>query len=149
MRLKALLPVLLLLLASGPLYAQQTGAGQSDQRAGVDEAVNAYLEGLRTNNPDPIRRAFHPSARIVTVRRDGTVGVRTLDEFLTFFRNDEKQDRVTDSRILMVDIHETQAVAKVWMRMGPNEYTDILTLLKTGAEWKIINKSWTGRRAGN
>ena len=57
-----------LALSTGPMVAQSAPA---EDEAGVRAALQHYLNGHATGNPEEFRQAFHPDARMTFVR-DGS-----------------------------------------------------------------------------
>lgn len=138
----------LALLAAGaaaPLSAQAPSAhGAKDpEEAAIRVALEHYLAGHATGDPAHHRAAFHRVANLYFVRGD-TVATRTGAEYIAGASGrpapDEAQRR---RRIVSIDRTGDAAVAKIELDYPNALLTDYMALLKTGGEWRIVNKIFT------
>ena len=90
--------------------SMQSAPAQTDQAAARVPLEN-YIQGHATGNGDFMRKAFHPDAKVVSFR-DGKMSSLTAEEFASRFNGN----------------HPTVT------------FTDYMSLLKVGDEWKIVNK---------
>lgn len=104
--------------------------------------LNLYLQAHATGNGELIHRAFHPEARVFSVDGD-TLAQLSVEEFAALFSGapapDESQRH---RRIVNLDITGNVASAKIELDYPDVFFTDYMSLLRVGNEWKIINKSF-------
>jgi hypothetical protein len=150
-------PLALAALAAAPLAAQthrdhaasaaassSTSSTASSARDPEEPAIRAalehYLAGHATGDAAHHRAAFHKVANLYFVRGD-TVATRTGADYIAASPGrpapDEAQRR---RRIVMIDRTGDAAVAKIELDYPSAVLTDYMTLLKSGGEWRIVNK---------
>lgn len=99
-----------------------------------------YINAHATGNPDFIRKAFLPEAKIMAFR-DGKLLNLSVEEFASRFSGkpaaDESQRK---RRIDSLDITGNAGVARIVLDYPDAVLTDYMSLLKVGGEWKIVNK---------
>lgn len=138
---KLTLIALLLLVASAALAQEK-----SSEQAGVRAAIEHYFRGHSTGDGANHRLAFYPEARLFWIR-DGQLATRTSEEFAAGSRgtpaSDEAQRKRRDD---FIDITGNAAVAKVTLDYPDVTFTDYMSLLKVGDEWKIVNKTFYADR---
>ncbi len=119
-------------------------------RPAVEDAVNAYFDGLMSSDAESLRRAFHPEARLMASRPDnGELMIIPFEQWLGYFDGGEMRDAATHAnRIVSVDVRGTAAVVKTDLTWPNVHYVDYLSLLKVEGEWKIVNKIWWQERRG-
>jgi len=141
------LPILAtLLITVGPsreLSAQ--GSAASGEQASVRAVVERYLHGLKFNDVKSLQTAFRPDARLLFVRRDGTLGQLTQPEWYAGFTSSAGKDEEGQLGITAVDVTGDAASVKVVETYPKSIYVDYLNLLKAGGEWQIVNKIYTTR----
>lgn len=119
--------------------AIQSAPAQTDTAAARVPLEN-YIQGHATGNGDFMRKAFHTDAKVVSFR-DGKLNSMTAEEFASRFNgkpaNDEAQRK---RRIESVEITGNAGVGKIVLDYPTVTYTDYMSLLKVGDEWKIVNK---------
>ena len=118
----------------------------SDLHASEAEAAAAriplehYINAHATGNPDDIRKAFFPSAKIMAFR-DGKLLNLSVEEFASRFSGkpaaDESQRK---RRIDSLNITGNAGVARIVLDYPDATLTDYMSLLKVDGEWKIVNK---------
>jgi hypothetical protein len=113
---------------------------QADETAAIRQALQYYLDGHATGDPDVMARAFHPSARLQFIR-DGAVAIRPLESYLGGMRGEPAADESErERRVVMIDYEGTAAVAEIELDYPSAVFTDYMQLLKVDGEWKIVNK---------
>ncbi|MDT0553924.1 nuclear transport factor 2 family protein [Urechidicola vernalis] len=125
--------LLFALFLSGSIIAQNV----SDKEA-VEERINNYFEGSRTDNPELLKKAFHPNATLKFIGDDGTYKMIPIQKFFGFFTN--SKTREFESKIYYIDISETAANVKLSTKYETYEYIDYMNMLKTKEGWKIVSK---------
>jgi hypothetical protein len=111
----------------------------SGEEAAVRETVQHYLNGLKHNDVESLKRAFYPEARLFFVKND-QLGQLTQDQWYKGFAASAGQEEKGDLRIAAVDITGNAASVKVVEVYEKSKYTDYLSLLKFAGGWKIVNK---------
>ncbi len=136
-------PLLALLLAATPaLHAQ---GGPATEEARVRTVVETYLHGLKFNDVASLQAAFWPEARLLFVKRDGTIGQLSQPEWYTMFAGSAGKEEEGTLRIAALDITDDAASVKVIETYPKSQYVDYLNLLRLGGEWRIVNKIYTSR----
>ena len=102
--------------------------------------LESYINAHATGNPDYIRKAFFPDAKIMAFR-DGKLLNLSVEEFASRFSGkpaaDESQRK---RRIDSLDITGNAGVARIVLDYPDATLTDYMSLLKVDDEWKIVNK---------
>lgn len=117
-----------------------TIAQQGSEDALVRQAVEAYLHGLKFNDVASLKKAFYPEAKLFFVKKDGTLGQLTQEQWYKGFEASAGKEEKGDLKIVSVDITGNAASVKVREEYPNSIYTDYVSLLKLGGEWKIVNK---------
>jgi hypothetical protein len=134
------LPLALALLAPATLVAQAPSASADPEEAAIRRALDHYLAGHATGDSAHFRAAFHKVANLYFVRGD-TVATRTGDAYIASAGGkpapDEAQRR---RRIVSIDRTGDAAIAKIELDHPNALLTDYMALLKSGGEWRIVNK---------
>lgn len=136
----------LLLLAAltiaAPAFAQEK------DEAGARAAVNHYLAGHATGSPDEFRAAFHPKAMLYW-NRDGAFAERTSADYIAGASGKPAPDEAQRRRAIeSLDVTGNAAMAKVVLDYPSVKFTDYLSLVKAGGEWRIVNKIFNVERKG-
>ena len=132
--------VFLLSVLSFTSLAETTYNGDSNQIAAVEKAVNYYLKGSLLGDPDVIKKAFHPDAKVQGFAR-GKHSVYDIPTFLGFFSKDKPGKH--EINIVSVDIANSAASVRCEWDFGSWKYVDYLSLIKLDNEWKIVSKIYT------
>ncbi|MEU2506342.1 nuclear transport factor 2 family protein [Streptomyces sp. NPDC007863] len=104
--------------------------------------LRAYARGHATGDPRHFREAFLPTAHIEGIR-DSAFVTWPLDEYCALFQGRPAPDEATRSRrVDTVDVHGTVATATMTLRHGPDTFTDVFLLVRTGDTWRIANKAY-------
>ena len=134
------LSLALVLLAPAALGAQSAAAPADPEDAAIRRALDHYLAGHATGDSTHFRAAFHRVANLYFVRGD-SVATRTGDAYIAGAGGkpapDEAQRR---RRIVSIDRTGDAAMAKIELDYPNAVLTDHMALLKTGGEWRIVNK---------
>ena len=99
-----------------------------------------YINAHATGNPDYIRKAFLPDAKIMAFR-DGKLLNLSVEEFASRFSGkpaaDESQRK---RRIESLEITGNAGSARIVLDYPEVTMIDYMSLLKVDGEWKIVNK---------
>jgi hypothetical protein len=135
----------LLLAAVLPASALQAQATPPPAEAQVRAVVERYLHGLRFNNTKDFEAAFWPDARLMFVKKDGSIGQLTQQEWYKMFAGAEGKEEQGTLKILAVDVTDNAASVKVIETYPTSVYVDYLNMLQIAGEWRIVNKIYTSR----
>lgn len=131
-----------LLLAAVVWAGLPAADAQGVEEAGVRRAVELYFQGHATGNGDFFRKAFHPEAKVFSVR-DGKLAQLTSEEFAARASGKPAPDEALRKRTVeSVDISGNAAFAKVVLDYPAVRFVDYMSLLKVEGEWRIVNKSF-------
>lgn len=133
--------VLAMLLVTGSGAAQQP----SDE-ALVRQTVETYLHGLKFNDVGSLRRAFYPEAKLFFVKKDGSLGQLSQEQWYKGFEGSAGKEEEGDLQVVSIDVTGNAASVKVREEYPKSIYTDYVSLLKLGGEWKIVNKIYVAER---
>jgi hypothetical protein len=122
--------------ASGATPPTAENVTQSELKQ-IETAIRHYFRGGDEGDHTDFRRAFHPDAQVRFVE-DGRFGSWSLDQYIARFTPGQKAERQT--RILMIDVAGTTAIAKVEARDDTFRFLDYLSLLKMEGQWRIVHK---------
>lgn len=137
-----ILGVLLLVVVGVSMIVANT---QSSSPAPAEAAaarvpLENYIQGHATGNGDFMRKAFHTDARVMAFR-DGKLTNLTSEEFASRFNGKPAADEAERKReIQSVEITGNAGVGKIVLDYPTVKFTDYMSLLKVGDEWKIVNK---------
>jgi deglycase len=120
-----------------PAAAQQPG------EAAVRSVIERYMHGLKFNDIRDFQAAFRPDAKLMFVKRDGSMGQLTQEDWYKGFANVAGKEEEGEFRIVSVDITDNAASVKVMETYPKSEYVTYLSLLRLGGEWRIVNKIYT------
>jgi hypothetical protein len=126
--------------------APAAGAQRPADEAQVRQAVETYLHGLKFNDVSSLRKAFYPEAKLYFVKKDGTLGQLSQEQWYKFFEGSAGKEEPGDLRIVSVDVTGGAASVKVVETYPKSVYTDYLSLLKLGGEWRIVNKIYVAEQ---
>ena len=140
--------VVSLLLMAGIEVALGTSQQRNSEEAAVRETVQHYLNGLKHNDVESLKRAFYPEAKLFFVKKD-QLGQLTQDQWYKGFAARAGQEEKGDLQITAVDITGNAASVKVVEVYEKTKYTDYLSLLKFAGGWKIVNKVYVAEPIKN
>src|SRR5688500_9868137 len=125
--------------------AERAASAQSpstNDEAGVRAALQHYLNGHATGNPEEFRKAFHPDARMTFVR-DGKLVIVPISEYIARATGQPTADEaLRQRRSTHVKITGTAAIGRIELDYPSAFLVDYMTLLKDDGRWVIIAKSF-------
>ena len=132
--------ILAALIASTGAWRQ----APSTEEAAVRATIENYFKGYSTGDRSHWGKAFHPEARWFSVNRDGTLALRTVEGLFSGGSGKPPADEASQKRtIVSVDITATAAVVKILLEYpGGISFTDYMSMLKIGGEWRIVAKTF-------
>ena len=122
------------------VFQSTNGSSTTTSDAAARVPLENYIQGHATGNGDLMRKAFHTEAKIMAFR-DGKLTNLTAEEFASRFNGKPATDEAQRKRrIEHVEITGNAGVGKIVLDYPTVTYTDYMSLLKVGDEWKIVNK---------
>ncbi len=122
------------------IFQSTNGSSIAMSEAEARVPLDNYIQGHATGNGDFMRKAFHTEAKIMAFR-DGKMMNMTAEEFASRFNGKPAADEAQRKRrIEKVEITGNAGVGKIVLEYPTVTYTDYMSLLKVGDEWKIVNK---------
>ena len=112
-------------------------AQESDYQL-VAKTVNYYLEGGTYNDYETLKKAFHETATMKYITKDGYKEVNALEFFSGTDASKPRQNRNT--RITNITVSGHAASAQLEIEYPTFSFIDFMNLLKIDGEWKIVNK---------
>ena len=119
------------------------GSSTEQEEPRVRAVVDRYLHGLKFNDVASLRSAFAPDAKLLWVKRDGTLGQLSQADWYKGFAASAGKEEEGELSIASVDITGDVAAAKVVETYPKEVYVDYLNLVRAGGEWRIVNKVYT------
>jgi Putative lumazine-binding len=124
----------------GVVRMTTNSAPSQAETAAARVPLENYIQGHATGNGDFMRKAFHTEAKVMAFR-DGKLTNMTSEEFASRFNGKPAADEAQRKRrIESVEITGNAGVGKIVLDYPTVTYTDYMSLLKVGDEWKIVNK---------
>ena len=137
-----ILSILFILIGIAATVSAQKTAADKQEKESAKVPLENYLQAQATGNGDFIRKAFHADARIMAYR-DGKMTNLSVEEFAGRFNGKAAEDEAKRKRTIeSIDISGNAAIAKIVLDYPTVKFTDYMSLLKIGGEWKIVNKSF-------
>ena len=119
-----------------------TTSAQSQDEAGVRQAIEYYFQGHATGDGEQFKKAFHTEAKLFWIR-DGQFAQRTSADYIAGASGKPAPDEDKRKRsIASIDITGNAAIVKVVLDYPQARLTDYMSLLKINGEWKIVNKTF-------
>lgn len=117
------------------------GTGPADERAAVVKLLRDYLRVTDLRDRDAIAQSFHPAGLLASVTASGSLKLMTQDEWWERVSRIPANMPPRRSVITLVEVVDAAALARIDITDAKgNASTDLFTLLKTGAGWRIVNK---------
>ena len=130
---------LALALSATQAFAQTAPA---DDEAGVRAALQHYLNGHATGDPEEFRKAFHPDARMTFVR-EGKITITPISEYIARASGKPPADEAKRvRRITSVEVVGNAAFGRIELDYPTTFFVDYMSLLKENGRWVIIAKSF-------
>ena len=111
-------------------------------RAEVERAVGHYMDGWMTGNVESLRKAFHPDAKLFSVRNDSLIQLSQADWYARFPASPNRASDGRQIRIVSTELASTVAQVKVTSSTPRGAFTDNHSLARFAGEWKIVNKTF-------
>ena len=137
--------VSVVLSAATPARAESQGSTSTDDKALVRATVQRYLHGLKFNDTTDFHKAFWPDAKLLFIKRDGSLGQLSQADWYRGFAATAGKEEQGTLEIVSVDVTGSAASVKVMETYATSVYVDYLNLLRIGQEWRIVNKIYMSR----
>ena len=122
------------------LETRDLSAASEAEVAAARIPLEHYINAHATGNPDYVRKAFFPEAKIMAFR-DGKLLNLSVEEFASRFSGKPAADESQrQRRIDSLTITGNAGVARIVLDYPDTTLTDYMSLLKVDGEWKIVNK---------
>jgi hypothetical protein len=135
-----------MLKAATVLFFVCASALAAEDETLVRGTIERYLHGLKFNDVESLKSAFHPDAKLFFVKKDGSLGSLTQEQWYKGFASSAGKEEEGTLSIVSVDITGNSASAKIREEYPKSIYTDYVSLLKLGSEWRIVNKIFATQR---
>jgi len=125
--------------------AQVSTRGTTPSEDGLRAAIESYYKAHALGKREFITQSFTPEAKIQFV--DGAERKEwTREEFAGRFQQPAADEYRRVRRIQRLDVSDTAASAVLTLDYPQVLFTDQMTLLKIGGEWKIVGKVFSADR---
>lgn len=114
----------------------------TDTRA-LNALAKTYFDAAYEMDAEMFASIFHPSACVTRVGEDGAVSAIPIQTWLAGVRSMQAPRlRGLERRdeILSIDVVRELALLKLKLQIPPRYFTDMLSCLKVGGTWKIVQK---------
>ena len=108
--------------------------------------AQTYFDAAYDMDADKFASIFDPKSAVTRVGEDGGVTVTPIANWLDVVRSAEAPRKLQLERrdeILSVDVEGNLALVKLKLQTPPRYFTDMLSCLKVGGAWKIVQKVMT------
>jgi hypothetical protein len=114
-------------------------------RPAIEEMLGDYFDVMYTQDMEKFDRVFHANVVLYSAQT-GELNRRPYDVYREAVVNRESpqsKGEVRKDEILLIDeISDTAAMAKVQLQMFGGVMQDYLTLIHIDGRWQIISKIW-------
>ena len=116
----------------------------------ICEVIQLYFDASYEGSGEKMARVFHAPAHIYGRNSEGELTDTPKDAFVARVGAPRPADRPVYPRqeeIISIDFTgQFTAVARVKLRVGQTLYTDVLSFMELGGEWRVIAKMLSGVR---
>ena len=116
----------------------------SAEERGIREAVQHYVEGMRTHKVDGLKEGFHQQAILCGYLGDEMIAapIEALYEWVKANPAPAETGEVFDCSILAIEVTGRVATATVRETSHEGSVIDYFHLLKDNGRWWIVSKLW-------
>jgi hypothetical protein len=117
----------------------------TDIRA-LSALAKTYFDAAYEMDAEMFASIFHPSSCVTRVGEDGSVSVLPIQSWLAGVRSMQApklQALERHDQIVSIDVVRELALLKLKLQIPPRYFTDMLSCLKVGGTWKIVQKVMT------
>lgn len=118
--------------------------------SGIAAAVEDYLDGMILADAETTRRAFHPQAAIVGHEAHGLEWLSVEDFAALCAKAGPQPGGREAARARVQVVQQVGDIACVTLEddYDGSRYTDFLTMIRTGGQWRIVNKTFVRHDLG-
>lgn len=105
--------------------------------------AKTYCDAAYEMDADKFASIFHPACSVTKLGEDGNVSVTPIEVWLAGVRTMQApklQGLERRDEILSIDVVSELALLKLKLQIPPRYFTDLLSCLKVGGAWKIVQK---------
>jgi hypothetical protein len=114
-------------------------------KTAIEAMLSDYFDAMHTQDMDKFDRVFHKDVVLYSAQT-GELNIRPYAIYRQAVVNRESPESKGEARnekILMIDeISDTAALAKVQLEMFGGVMQDYLSLIQIDGRWQIISKIW-------
>jgi hypothetical protein len=125
---------------SGTIEAQKVVEPRYDE---VIRAMSHYFDGLYHSDTARLAKVFHPRARYACAT-DGSLVHLGMDEYFPIVEkrpSPASHGEARTDRIVSIEFAgPVTAFVRAECRIGPKQFTDLLTLVRLEGRWQILSK---------
>jgi hypothetical protein len=116
----------------------------SSEENGIREAINYYIEGMRTGSVEILKKGFHQQAILCGYLGDEMIAapIEGLYEWVQSNPAPAETGEVFDCLILAIEVTGRVATATVRETSHEGAVIDYFHLLKDRDRWWIVSKLW-------
>ena len=116
----------------------------SSEENGIREAINYYIEGMRTGSVEILKKGFHQRAILCGYLGDEMIAapIEGLYEWVQSNPAPAETGEVFDCLILAIEVTGRVATATVRETSHEGAVIDYFHLLKDRERWWIVSKLW-------
>lgn len=127
------------LVVQGQAPARDVAADKQAART----AVETYLHGLKFNDVESLKRVFLPDVKLQWIKRDGTLGQLTQEDWYKTFAASAGKEEEGTLRVESLEVTDDIASAKVLETYPKSVYVDYISLIRIQGRWWIAGKVYT------
>lgn len=108
--------------------------------------AKTYCDAAYEMDADKFASVFHPSCSVTKTGEDGNVSVTPIEMWLAgvrSMRSPKLQGLERHDEILSINVVRELALVQLKLQMPPRYFTDMLSCLKVGGTWQIVQKVMT------
>lgn len=108
--------------------------------------AKTYCDAAYEMDADKFASLFDPSCSVTKAGEDGTVSVTPIEAWLAGVRSMQApklQGLERHDELLSIDVVRELALVKLKLQIPPRYFTDMLSCLKIGGTWRIVQKVMT------
>ncbi|MET2828477.1 nuclear transport factor 2 family protein [Mesorhizobium shangrilense] len=111
--------------------------------ASVAKVLGRYFDGLYHCDVSLLGEVFHPKAQLSTIAEEklATVDTSTWLDIIAKRESPATRKEARVDQIVSIEFgSQNTALARVQCAIGPKLFTDFLSLVRIGDDWKIVAK---------
>lgn len=102
---------------------------------------NFYVKGHELSDGELYRSILHDDWQIFWMNQEGEIESTDKENYISWYKPENRNERLKwNAEILLLDIEENLAIAKVKLFNQDFGYIDYFNLMKEKGKWQVINK---------